>query len=191
MPSARKSGGRSQQPLALELLESDHRKVEMLFEQFEDAKEGGEDEKRAIAERICAELTIHAQVEEELFYPWLREQLEEDDMEMVEEAQVEHNSAKDLIAQIQGASNLDATYDAKVKVLSEYIKHHVQEEENEIFQEVRSQQDELDELGQEMAARKAELMEQMGLMDAEAEEGAMQEASRKGKRGGEGASRSR
>ena len=176
MASTKRSGG--QQPLALELLESDHRKVEMLFDQFEDAKEEGEEQKKAIAERICAELTIHAQVEEELFYPWLRENLDEDDMEMVEEAQVEHNSAKDLIAQIQGATELDAAYDAKVKVLSEYIKHHVQEEENEIFAEVRDQQEALDELGQELAARKAELMEEMGL----AEGGEGQDAMMGGKR---------
>lgn len=186
MASTKKSGG--QTPLAIELLESDHRKVEMLFEQFEDAKEEGDEQKRTIAERICAELTVHAQVEEELFYPWLRENLEDDDMEMVEEAQVEHNSAKDLIAQIQGATDLDATYDAKVKVLSEYIKHHVKEEENEIFEEVRDKQDELDELGQEMAARKAELMEEMGLTD---DEGAGAAMAGRSKRGGQGAQRAR
>ena len=185
MASTKKSGG-NQTPLAIELLESDHRKVEMLFEQFEDAKEEGDEQTRAIAERICAELTVHAQVEEELFYPWLRENLEDDDMEMVEEAQVEHNSAKDLIAQIQGSADLDATYDAKVKVLSEYIKHHVKEEESEMFEEVRDKREELDELGQEMAARKAELMEEMGLGDDEG----VAPASR-GKRGGQGAQRAR
>ena len=164
-----KSGGARAQPLALELLMSDHRKVEDLFEQFEQEKDGDEGTRREIAQQICAELTIHAQVEEELFYPWLREQLEDDDMEMVEEAQVEHNTAKDLIAQIEGASDLDEVFNAKVKVLSEYIKHHVQEEENEIFPEVRDEQEELDELGQEMAARKGELMEEMGL-SAESED---------------------
>jgi hemerythrin-like domain-containing protein len=172
-----------QLPVALELLESDHRKVEMLFDQFEDEKEGDEDTKRQIAERICAELTAHAQLEEEVFYPWCKENLEEDDMEMLEEAYVEHGSAKDLIAQIQGATEIDASYDAKVKVLSEYIKHHVEEEESELFEEIRGKQEELDELGQEMHARKAELMEELGLMD-EAGEGAMQmEASRRGKDG--------
>ena len=148
-----KSGAARAQPLALELLMADHRKVEDLFEQFEQEKESDEGTRREIAQQICAELTIHAQVEEELLYPWLREQLEDDDMEMVEEAQVEHNSAKDLIAQIEGASDIDEVFNAKVKVLGEYIKHHVQEEENEIFPEVRDQQDELDELGQEITAR--------------------------------------
>ena len=163
-----KSGAARAQPLALELLMSDHRKVEDLFEQFDQEKDSDEGTRREIAQQICAELTIHAQVEEELFYPWLREQLEDDDMEMVEEAQVEHNTAKDLIAQIEGATDIDEVYNAKVKVLSEYIKHHVQEEENEIFPEVRDQQEELDELGQEMAARKAELMEELGLTDDDA-----------------------
>ena len=186
MATKKKSG--AQQPLAIELLESDHRKVEMLFDQFEDMKDEEDEGRREVAERICAELTVHAQVEEELFYPWLRENLGEEEMEMVEEAQVEHNSAKDLIAQIQGASALDATYDAKVKVLSEYINHHVQEEENEIFEEVREEREALDELGQEMAARKAELMEQMGLTDDAEGESAM---TQRGKKGGESSQRAR
>jgi hemerythrin-like domain-containing protein len=165
MPNSKRGGGARSQPLAIELLEADHRKVEGLFEQYEAEKEGEEDVKRAIAQRICGELTVHAQVEEELFYPWLRENLDDDDMEMVEEAQVEHNSAKDLIAQIEGATEIDEVYDAKVKVLSEYIKHHVKEEENEIFEEVADKKEELDELGQEMAARKTELMEELGLAE--------------------------
>ena len=152
-------------PLALELLSSDHRKVEQLFQMYEDEKEGDDDTKRGIAQQICGELTVHAQVEEELFYPWLKENM--DEMDKVEEAYVEHAGAKDLIAQIQGASDIDDTYDAKVKVLSEYIKHHVKEEENEIFPEVKDEQEELDELGQEMAARKAELMGELGLSNEE------------------------
>lgn len=156
---ARSKGGAL--PLALELLTSDHRKVERLFQMYEDEKEGEDETRRDLAQKICGELTVHAQVEEELFYPWLKENM--DEMDKIEEAYVEHAGAKDLIAQIQGASEVDDTYDAKVKVLSEYIKHHVKEEENEIFPEVKDQQEALDELGQEMAARKAELMEQMGL----------------------------
>jgi hemerythrin superfamily protein len=165
-----KSGAARAQPLAIELLMADHRKVEDLFEQFEQEKESDEGTRREIAQQICTELTIHAQVEEELFYPWLRENLDDDDMEMVEEAQVEHNTAKDLIAQLEGATDIDEQYNAKVKVLGEYIKHHVQEEENEIFAEVRDEQEELDELGQEMAARKGELQEEMGVA-ADASEG--------------------
>jgi iron-sulfur cluster repair protein YtfE (RIC family) len=159
-----KSGSKSQ-PLAIELLMADHRKVEDLFEQYEAEKEGDDDTKRAIATKICGELTVHAQVEEEIFYPWLRENLDEDDMEMVEEAEVEHAGAKDLIAQIEAATEIDATYDAKVKVLSEYIKHHVKEEEQEIFPEVSGEKDALDALGQEMSSRKEELIEEFGLSD--------------------------
>jgi hemerythrin superfamily protein len=160
---AKSKSGSQAQPVAIELLESDHRNVEALFKKYEQEKEGDEDTKRAIAERICGELTAHAQLEEELFYPWLRENLEEDEMEMVEEAQVEHNGAKDLIAQIEASTEIDAAYDAKVKVLGEYIKHHVKEEEQEIFPAVRDKKEELDELGQEMAARKLELLEELGL----------------------------
>ena len=163
MPKS-KSGAKAQ-PLAIELLMADHRKVEDLFEQYEGEKESDDATKRRIANKICAELTVHAQVEEEIFYPWLRENLDDDDMEMLEEAQVEHNGAKDLIAQIEAAGDVDATYDAMVKVLSEYIKHHVKEEENEIFPAVSSEKEELDALGQEMTSRKEELAEELGLSD--------------------------
>jgi hypothetical protein len=165
MPKSKSAGGARSKPLAIELLAADHRKVEGLFEQYEAEKEGDEDTRRGIAQRICGELTVHATVEEELFYPWLRENLDEDDMEMLEEAYVEHAGAKDLIAQIEAATEVDATFDAMVKVLSEYIKHHVKEEEKEIFEEVADKREELDELGQEMAARKTELMEELGLAE--------------------------
>lgn len=154
MPKAKSD---KQQPLAIEMLMADHRKVDTLFKQYEEAKEADDDSRREIAQAICAELTVHAAVEEEIFYPWLRETLDDDDMEMVEEAQVEHNGAKELIAQIQGARALDEVFDAKVKVLSEYIKHHVKEEEQEMFPAVSSEKEALDELGQEMEARKEEL----------------------------------
>jgi len=150
-------------PLALEMLSSDHRKVEDLFEQFEEMKEEEDASRIVIAQRICSELTIHAQVEEDLFYPWLRENM--DDTELVAEAAVEHATAKQLIAEIMPVGEPDEEYDAKVKVLSEYIKHHVKEEENEIFPDVASEEEELDELGQEMFARKAELMAEMGMED--------------------------
>lgn len=184
---ARSQGSR---PVALELLATDHRKVETLFDQYEDEKEGGEEARREIAEQICTELTIHAQVEEELFYPWLRDNLGDDEMEMVEEAQVEHQSLKDLIAQIQGEGAVDETYDAKVKVLSEYVKHHVKEEEEEIFESVADRREELDELGQQMHARKAELMEEMGL-DQEAGSNRVPQGARGGKPRPQGAPRGR
>ena len=160
---AKRKGTTGSQPLAIELLGADHRKVEGLFEQYEAEKEGDEEVKRGIATRICGELTVHAQVEEEIFYPWLRENLDENDMEMLEEAYVEHAGAKDLIAEIEAAGEIDEAFDAKVKVLGEYIKHHVKEEENEIFPEVREKGEELDELGQQMQSRKTELMEELGM----------------------------
>ena len=176
-----------QKPLALELLWNDHRTVETLFEQYEAQKDDEDDAREETAERICNELTVHAQVEEELFYPWLRENLGEDDMEMLEEAYVEHSTLKDLIAQIQSADGTDAECDAKVKVLSEYVKHHVKEEEHEIFELVADKAEELDELGQEMYARKAELMEEMGITpsegDASAKAGHRGEEEGTGQRG--------
>jgi hypothetical protein len=175
---ASSKGGSSNLPVALEMLEADHRKVEMLFDQYEEMKEGaGEDEKRELSQRICMELKV-------LFYPWARENMEDEDL--IEEAQVEHQSAKDLIAQLEGAGEIDETYDAKVKVLGEYVKHHVQEEENEMFPKVESMQEELDELGQEMTARKVELMEEMGMtQDDEAQQAIAGERSRSGARGGQ------
>ena len=161
-------GPATEPALALELLISDHRTVEGLFDRYESEKDGDEDTRREIAQQICNELTVHARVEEELLYPWLRENL--DDEEMVEEAQVEHNTAKELIAQIETSDGVDAAFNAKVKVLAEYIKHHVKEEENEIFPEVRDKKDELDELGQEMAARKGELMEELGMLEEAGDE---------------------
>ena len=175
------------QPLAIELLMADHRKVEDLFEQFEKLKEKDDASRVAVAQDICAELTVHAQVEEDLFYPWLRENL--DETEMVSEAEVEHATVKQLIAQIQPVGEPDEAYDAQVKVLSEYIKHHVKEEEDEIFPEVASEEEELDELGQEMAARKSELMAEMGLEGDEAMPKGMPGKAGAKREGGEARSR--
>jgi hemerythrin-like domain-containing protein len=183
IPMPKSKSGAKAQPLAIEMLLADHRKVEDLFEQYEGEKEGDDDTKRAIAKRICGELTVHAQVEEELFYPWLRDNLDEDDMEMVEEAQVEHNGARDLIAQIEASEEVDATYDAMVKVLSEYIKHHVKEEENEIFPAVSGKREELDDLGQEMSSRKEELIEELGLAEEEEDDSEDARDSRPGSHG--------
>ena len=158
-------------PLALELLANDHRKVEALFARYEEEKEDGADSRGELARRICNELTAHTRLEEEIFYPWLRENLDAEASDLVEEALVEHASAKDLIAQLEGAE-VDETYDAGVKVLGEYVRHHVQEEENEIFPQVAGDSEALDELGQEMHARKAELTEELGLPEPGEEEGA-------------------
>jgi len=138
---------------ALELLEADHRTVEELFSQFED--ETSDAAKRDIAGAICVALKIHARLEEELFYPAIAKVLE--DTSLVDEALVEHASAKDLIAQIEAGAPGEALFDARVKVLGEYVDHHVTEEEDEIFPQCRSANLDLDALGAAMASRRQEL----------------------------------
>jgi hemerythrin superfamily protein len=139
---------------AISLLTADHRKVEGLFEKYENAR----GKKAEIARSICQELIIHTLLEEEIFYPACREAGAETDM--MDEANVEHDGAKVLIAEIQQGSPEDEFYDAKVKVLSEEIKHHVKEEEKRggIFTEARKAKLDLDELGRQMATRKKELI---------------------------------
>jgi hemerythrin superfamily protein len=140
---------------AIALLESDHREVEGLFEAYEAADSDAQ--KSALAARICLALKVHAQIEEELFYPPAREKTGDDDL--VDEAVVEHMGAKTLIAQIEGMRPGQPLYDAKVKVLSEQIRHHVEEEESELFPEVRETKINLEALGAKLAARKAELLQ--------------------------------
>jgi hypothetical protein len=143
---------------AIKLLKQDHRDVEELFEKFEKAKADSQKEK--LATQICQMLKVHAAIEEELFYPAAKAEMEEEDL--IDEAQVEHNSAKQLIAEIEQGPG-EELWEAKVKVLGEYIKHHVKEEEGEIFKEVRATDIDLEELGQSMMARKEELMRDMGM----------------------------
>jgi len=139
---------------AIALLKDDHRKVEKLFKDFEGAK--GDGRKERLARQICMELVIHTKIEEEIFYPALEGKLEED---MLSEAKVEHDSAKLLIAEIEaGNGESDEYFDAKVTVLQEQVEHHVEEEEKEMFPEVRKADLDLDALGEQIAARKKELM---------------------------------
>jgi len=138
---------------AIALLKADHREVKAMFHKFEKTEEDAE--KQALAEKICSALKVHAQIEEEIFYPAAYEALEEDDL--LDEAEVEHASAKDLIAQIEASSPSEPLYDAKVKVLGEYVDHHVQEEENEIFPECKDSDMDLKALGEQLRARKEEL----------------------------------
>ena len=142
---------------ATHLLMEDHRKVEELFEQFE--KASGDGRKQQIARQICMELKIHAMIEEEIFYPALRGKIDDDDLD---EAYVEHDGAKLLINEIEAGEADDSFYDAKVKVLQEQIEHHVEEEEkirDNIFQQARATDVDLEALGERMAARKAELIQ--------------------------------
>ncbi len=143
---------------AIALLKADHRKVEDLFEQFEKARSSGR--KQDIARQICTELKIHTMIEEEIFYPAFRGRIEDDTLD---EAYVEHDGAKVLINDIEAGSPDDDFYDAKVKVLSEEIKHHVKEEERQsdgMFAQCRKADVDLVELRDRMMARKEELMAQ-------------------------------
>ena len=142
---------------AIALLKADHRKVEELFEKFEGAR--GADRKQALVKEICTELSIHAKIEEEIFYPACKGEIEEEDM--LDEAYVEHDGAKVLIAEISRGSSGDEFFDAKVKVLAEMIKHHVKEEEKRsegLFAQAKEAGLDMDALGERMQARKQELL---------------------------------
>jgi hemerythrin superfamily protein len=152
---ARANGnGRSRAMDAIQLLKADHRTVEGLFEEFENAK-GGKAKQR-IANQICMELIVHAQIEEEIFYPAVKEAIDE---EIYTEAYVEHDGAKLLIAEILSGDPDDEFYDASVKVLSEMIKHHVKEEEQRDGMFAQAKQGDVDmaELGKQLAQRKSDL----------------------------------
>ena len=139
---------------AVALLKADHRKVEALFEKYEKSR----GKKAEIAKKICMELIVHTMLEEELFYPACREAGVEEDM--MDEADVEHDGAKMLIAELEHGSPNDDYYDAKVKVLSEEIKHHVKEEEQRdgVFAQAKSKGVDLAAVGEKMAARKQEIL---------------------------------
>jgi hemerythrin superfamily protein len=143
---------------AITLLTTDHEEVKELFEQYQALvdEDADDEDKQSLAEQICTMLTVHATIEEELFYPACREALDDDGL--LNEAEVEHQSAKDLIAQIQDSEPSDALYDAQVKVLGEYVDHHVREEEDELFPQVQETDLDLDALGAEMSARQEELL---------------------------------
>jgi hemerythrin superfamily protein len=145
---------------AIALLEQDHDEVDELITQFERLGEGASPQQRKlIAEQICELLTIHAEIEEEVFYPAVEEQVP-DTKEMVAEARVEHNAVKNLISDIQHASPESEEFTANVKVLGELVNHHVQEEEDELFPKVRDSELDLDALGQQLQERKQDLMNQ-------------------------------
>ncbi|WP_292528660.1 hemerythrin domain-containing protein [Methylocystis sp.] len=151
---AKTSSDASKKADAIKLLKEDHREVKTWFKQYEKLED--ETEKQALAQKICVALTVHAKIEEEIFYPALRKNI--DDEELLDEAEVEHASAKQLIAEILSMSPQDQLFDAKVKVLGEYVMHHVQEEEQEMFPEARESEVDLEALGEKLSKRKAELM---------------------------------
>jgi hypothetical protein len=159
----RKTSGRRRRtgrrdPLAVSLLKQDHREVEGWFDEYEQLE--ADAEKLALFNKIALALKVHTQIEEEIFYPEERGDVEED---MLDEAYVEHDGAKKLIAEIEAMKPSEALYDAKVKVLGEYIKHHVKEEEQPggIFAQAKKGDEDLDAMGERLRARKEELMAQM------------------------------
>jgi hemerythrin superfamily protein len=156
-----RSGNRSKAQDAIKLLKADHDEVAALFAQYEKQKKGNGSRKPELIDKICAALTVHAQIEEEIFYPAARDALEEDGDALLDEAEVEHSSIKSLVEQLESMIPNDELCDAKVKVLSEYVKHHVKEEEGEIFPKVKKADLDLDALGTELAERKAQLMDEM------------------------------
>ena len=147
---------KTEKPDAIALLKADHRKVEGLFEKFERAK--SDSVKQTLATQICTELMVHSTIEEEVFYPACKDKIEDD---LLNEAYVEHDGAKVMIAEILASSPENDFFDAKVKVLSEEIKHHVKEEEKRsegMFAQAREAGLDVDALGEQMAARKQELI---------------------------------
>jgi len=140
---------------AIALLKADHREVEKLFGQFEKAKAA--DRKRAIVGKVCAALTVHAKIEEEIFYPQARAALSRKGDDLLDEAEVEHEGIKRLVAELKDADPGHDLYDARVTVLSEYVKHHVKEEESDLFPKVRKSDLDAEKVGAELAARKEAL----------------------------------
>jgi hemerythrin superfamily protein len=146
---------------AIALLTADHHEVKGLFDQYQDLADAKApaDDRQLLASQICVLLTVHTRIEEEIFYPECRAVLGEDGEALLDEAEVEHAGAKNLIRELKAMQASDELYDAKVKVLGEGVEHHVQEEEGELFPRVRHARDvDLEDLGARMAARKKDLM---------------------------------
>lgn len=143
-------------PDATALLNADHKRVSALFAEYEKARSTAK--KQQLVSDICNELTVHAQVEEEIFYPAVKLALK--DKELVPEATVEHATLKELIAEVEGVEPVGEMFDAKIKVLSEYVKHHVKEEQEQMFPKARASKLDMVELGAKLSERKAELQAQ-------------------------------
>ena len=152
---------------AVELLKAEHQEVAELFETFESADMA---EREVLAGQICQKLTVHARIEEEILYPAAREVLDEEDEDLVNEAAVEHASVKELIVKIQATAVEDPFYNASVKVLGEYVKHHVEEEETELFPLLEESDLDLEAMGAELAGRKQELVAELGTETEDAPE---------------------
>jgi len=157
MATAKKNAsprGATQPKDAVAMLKADHKKVSALFEEFENSRSASK--KKALVAQICTELTVHTTLEEEIFYPAVKAALR--DKELVPEANVEHATVKDLIAQVKGVEPGGEQYDARVKVMSEYVKHHVKEEHTEMFPKAQKTKLDMVALRDQMSARKEELL---------------------------------
>ena len=153
--TTRKSSGRSRAPKdAIALLKADHKEVKTMVGQFNSSR--SESKKAQLAQQICAALEVHAKIEEEIFYPAAREALNKN-ADLIDEAEVEHTSVKELIAKIENGSPGDSLWEAQVKVLGEYVLHHVKEEEGEIFPKIRKTRLDLQAIGEQLAQRKMQL----------------------------------
>ena len=159
--TARAPAAAKRQKDACDLLDADHKAVKAMFKEYESLSENrsrSTAKKRQLADRICKDLTVHATIEEEIFYPAVRKAIK--DNALLNEATVEHASAKDLIAQLKAMDPADEMFDAKVTVLGEYIDHHVKEERTEMFPKARASKLDLTSMVEQLKQRKEELMAQ-------------------------------
>jgi hemerythrin superfamily protein len=168
-----KARSKTDQQNAIDMLLEDHKKVQKLFKDFEKLDREDTEACQEVVSTACTELKVHSMIEKELFYPAVRDQVEkEEDEDILNEAEVEHQTVDQLVETLEGMDPGDAMYAAHFTVLSEYVKHHVQEEEKEMFPRVKKMKSlDLDALGEEMKSRKQELMAEFGgEEDAELEE---------------------
>ncbi|MEO8627069.1 MAG: hemerythrin domain-containing protein [Betaproteobacteria bacterium] len=179
MATSKKTASSRNETEAINLLISDHKMVQKQFKEFEKLKDGDGDDnaKGEIVQQVCTALTIHAQIEEEIFYPAVREAIGDEDL--MDEAEVEHATAKETIAQLQGMQPGDELYDAKFTVLGEYVNHHIDEEQNEMFPKVKKAKVDTAALGLELMQRKQELEAEMGLEPDQAAKAPPKQPSRK------------
>jgi hemerythrin superfamily protein len=155
----RKRDTRAASPSAIEVLAEDHREVEEWFDEYDDELKENDDRKAELVQKICLALTVHAQIEEEIFYPQAREATKDNDL--IDDAAVEHAIVKNLIGEIEEMEVGENLYDAKIRVLAEMVKQHIKEEEEELFLELAAAKMDLEAVGKELSERKEALISEM------------------------------